>query len=69
LVASLATAAEAIEETNRVVGLSRLVQHLRDAGKSTAEIMGEFRGSILGQQADAAPYAIWDLGDGPQPRS
>jgi hypothetical protein len=66
LLAGLATAVAAIEETNRVLGLSRLVQHLREAGRSTAEIMGELRAGIQGESADASPYAVWGLGEAPQ---
>ncbi len=63
LLASLGTASAAVEETNRVLGLSRMVQHLREAGRTTAEIMQEFRTNVPSQKTDSPPYAVWGLGE------
>jgi hypothetical protein len=46
-------AVAAVEETNRVVGLSRLVEQVRGSGQTTLAVMEQYQRNASGQDADA----------------
>ena len=62
--AQLREAVAAVEETNRVVGLSRLVEQVRTSGRTnltTLSVMEAYRRNTSAQADDAFPYAAWGL--------
>jgi hypothetical protein len=58
----LQEAMAAVEEMNRVVGLSRLVEQVRGSGQSTLAVMTQLRAQAAGPEADRDPYRVWGLG-------
>ncbi len=61
LKARLREAVAAVEETNRVVGLSRLVEQVRGSGRATWDVMEEVRHHASDQGPGAGPYLVWGL--------
>jgi hypothetical protein len=57
----LQEAVAAIEETNRVIGLSHLVEQVQASGQSTLGVIEEYRRKVSAGQADAGPFAVWGL--------
>jgi hypothetical protein len=57
----LQQAVAAVEETNRVVGLSRLVEQVRTSGRSTLAVTAEYKRNAARQDAEAFPYMAWGL--------
>jgi hypothetical protein len=56
----LREAVVAVEETNRVIGLSRLVEEVRAAAKGTTwEVIEQQRQHSAGVDAKVWPYAVW----------
>ena len=53
----------AIEETNRVLGLSRLVEQVRKSGRTTLTVLEQFRRNASEQDAEQCPYMAWGLPD------
>jgi hypothetical protein len=59
----LREAIAAVEETSRVVGLSRQVEEVRGSGRcSTLAVMGRSRQNAAGEGDDACQYAAWGFG-------
>jgi hypothetical protein len=56
----LQQAVAAVEETNRVVGLSQLVNQVHASGQTTHEVMEPSRQKASGQVADGG-YVVWGL--------
>ena len=59
----LQAAIAAVEETNRVVGLSKLVEHVQASGPKTAAVMDDCRRHIDQQDANAFPFVVWGLAE------
>jgi hypothetical protein len=59
--AQLREAVAAVEETNRVVGLSRLVDQVRGSGQTTLAVMDQCKHNAATQDANACPYMVWGL--------
>jgi hypothetical protein len=55
-------AVTAVEETNRVLGLSRLVEHVRASGRTTLKVVQELNSQKAGQEGEPSPYMAWGLG-------
>src|SRR5206468_3977296 len=51
----LQEAVAAVEETSRVIGLSRLVDQVRGSGQTVRAVMAEHRQHVSGQDAEANP--------------
>jgi hypothetical protein len=61
LLSRLREAVAAVEETNRVVGLSRLVEEMQTRRRNTLDAMEQFRRDFAGQDVGAFPYAVWGV--------
>ena len=59
--ARLGDAVAAVEETNRVLGLSRLVDEVRGSGRATLEVMKECMRHAADAEGEACPYLVWGL--------
>ena len=59
--AQLGEAIAAVEETNRVVGLSRLVEQVRESGQTTLAVMDQHKRNASRQDKNACPFQAWGL--------
>lgn len=51
----------AVEETNRIIGLSRMVDQARESGRATREILERFRRETANHSGTEFPYLVWGL--------
>jgi hypothetical protein len=65
----LLEAVAAVEETNRVLGLRRLVEEVKAAGQSTLDMMEQHKQHVTGDAGDACSYMAWGLGPEPERRA
>jgi hypothetical protein len=59
LVAELQEAVAAIEETNRIIGLAKLVDESRASQKKTRDVMETIRANSAGPEKEASPFMVW----------
>ena len=55
----LQEAVAAVEETNRVVGLSRLVEQVRGSGRSVLAVMEQHKRKASEQDSEQSPHIVW----------
>ena len=61
LMRRLRLATSAIEETNRIIGLSRMVEQSRSSGRATRDTIEQFRRETATIDQQTHPYVLWGM--------